>query len=85
MKRKICIVTGTRADWGLLSPVAQELNRRSDVELQIIATNMHLSEKYGSTWHEIEKIVFEVCAYGRGQVENDGSRYLLHRMSANIR
>ena len=54
MKRKICIVTGTRADWGLLSPVARMLDSRPDVELQIVATNMHLSEKYGSTWHEIE-------------------------------
>ncbi len=54
MKRKICIATGTRADWGLLSPIAQALNKRDDVDLKIIATNMHLSEEYGSTWKEIE-------------------------------
>ena len=44
MKRKICIVTSTRAEWGLLSGIAKELNKRNDVTLQIIATNMHLSE-----------------------------------------
>lgn len=55
MKRKICIVTGTRADWGLLSPIARELNSRNDVELQIVATNMHLDERYGGTWREIER------------------------------
>lgn len=55
MKRRICIATGTRADWGLLSPIAQALNKRDDVDLKIIATNMHLSEEYGSTWKEIEK------------------------------
>ena len=41
-KRKVCIVTGTRAEWGLLSPVARLLSQRPDVELQIVATNMHL-------------------------------------------
>ena len=53
--RKICIVTGTRADWGILSAVAKALNERPDITLQIVATNMHLSEKFGSTWHEIER------------------------------
>ena len=55
MKRKICIVTGTRADWGLLSGIARELNSREDVCLQIVATNMNLSEKYGNTYQEIER------------------------------
>jgi len=54
MKRKICIVTSTRADWGLLSPIATALNNRDDVTLQIVATNMHLDEKFGGTWREIE-------------------------------
>ena len=53
MKRKICIVTSTRADWGLLSPIAVALDKRDDVTLQIVATNMHLDEKYGGTWREI--------------------------------
>ena len=54
-RRKICIATGTRADWGLLSGIARALAERDDVELQIVATNMHLSKKYGSTWREIER------------------------------
>ena len=53
--RKICIATGTRADWGLLSGIAKALDSRDDVELQIVATNMHLSERYGATYHEIER------------------------------
>ena len=52
-KRKVCIVTGTRADWGLLSPIAAELRSRDDIELQIIATNLHLSPRYGHTIDEI--------------------------------
>lgn len=46
-------MTGTRADWGLLSPIASELSRREGIEVDIIATNMHLSEQYGYTVDEI--------------------------------
>ncbi len=59
-KRKVCIVTGTRADWGLLSPIAAELRSRDDIELQIIATNMHLSPRYGHTIDEIIDGGFDV-------------------------
>lgn len=52
-KRKICIVTSTRADWGLLSGVAKALNDSESVELQIIATNMHLDPRFGMTVNEI--------------------------------
>lgn len=59
-KRKVCIVTGTRADWGLLSPIAAELRSRDGIELQIIATNMHLSPRYGHTIDEIIDGGFDV-------------------------
>ncbi|MCM1448869.1 MAG: UDP-N-acetylglucosamine 2-epimerase [Clostridiales bacterium] len=52
-KRKVCIATGTRADWGLLSAIARELSSRQDVTLQIVATNMHLDPRYGMTVNEI--------------------------------
>ena len=51
--RKICIATGTRADWGLLSPIAKALKVRDDVKLSIVATNMHLAPRYGNTYKEI--------------------------------
>lgn len=60
MKRKVCIVTGTRAEWGLLSGIARELSLRPDIELQIVATNMHLIERYGFTVREIETDGFTV-------------------------
>lgn len=52
--RRICIATGTRADWGLLSPIARALKARPDVELAIVATNMHVDPRYGATASEIE-------------------------------
>lgn len=60
IRRKICIVTSTRADWGLLSGVARELRAYETVELQIIATNMHLDARYGMTVDEIIEDGFKV-------------------------
>lgn len=55
MKRKICVVTGTRAEYGLLTPLLHEIKKDIDLELQIIATGMHLSPEFGLTYKEIEK------------------------------
>lgn len=60
MSRKICIVTGTRAEWGLLSRVAKMLQDDDAFELQIVATNMHLSARYGMTVNEIQTDGFNV-------------------------
>ncbi len=62
MRRKVCIVTGTRAEWGLLSGIARSLESRDDVELQVVATNMHLDERYGMTVNEIVADGIEVTA-----------------------
>lgn len=51
--RKIAFATGTRADWGLLSGIARALDERDDCHVDILATNMHLSERYGHTVDEI--------------------------------
>ena len=55
MKRKICVVTGTRAEYGLLYWLIKEIKKDEDLELQIIATGMHLSPEFGLTYKEIEK------------------------------
>ena len=55
MKRKICIVTGTRAEYGLLTPLMKEIMKDEDLELQLIVTGMHLSPEFGLTYKTIEK------------------------------
>ena len=60
MKRKICVVTGSRADYGLLRWLMQEIKEDPDLELQILATGMHLSETFGSTYKEIESDGFKI-------------------------
>ncbi len=55
MKRKICVVTGTRAEYGLLYWLMKEIEANKDLELQLIVTGMHLSPEFGLTYKEIEK------------------------------
>lgn len=58
--RKICVVTGSRAEYGLLSRLMRLIKDDSELCLQIIATNMHLSPVFGLTYKEIEKDGFQI-------------------------
>ncbi|MCO5949291.1 UDP-N-acetylglucosamine 2-epimerase [Mucilaginibacter flavidus] len=53
-KRKICVVTGTRADYGLLYWTINGLHNDPAIELQILVTGMHLSPEFGLTYKQIE-------------------------------
>ena len=58
--RKICVVTGTRAEYGLLRWVMEGIQNSPKLELQVIATGMHLSPEFGLTYREIEKDGFRI-------------------------
>lgn len=58
--RKICFATGTRAEYGLLSRLMRLVKEDKDLQLQVIATNMHLMPEYGETYKEIEKDGFTI-------------------------
>jgi GDP/UDP-N,N'-diacetylbacillosamine 2-epimerase (hydrolysing) len=62
MKRKICVITGSRADYGLLRWVMQGIKDDPDLTLQVIATGMHLSNVFGMTYREIEEDGFQIDA-----------------------
>ncbi len=62
MQRKIAVMTGTRADFGLLRPLLTELAGRNDADLLLIATGTHLSAAHGNTLSEISAAGFEVAA-----------------------
>ena len=51
--RKICILTGTRAEYGLLRFLIAEVRADPDLELQLVVTGMHLSPEFGLTINEI--------------------------------
>ena len=54
-KMKVCVVTGTRAEYGLLFWLMKEIEFDKDMQLQLIVTGMHLSSEFGLTYKEIEK------------------------------
>ncbi|MCO1601326.1 UDP-N-acetylglucosamine 2-epimerase [Desulfosporosinus nitroreducens] len=54
MKKTICIVTGTRAEYGLLRPVINQVISTNSFEIKIVVTGMHLSKDFGYTYKEIE-------------------------------
>lgn len=58
--RKVCVVTGTRAEYGLLRGVMQLIEQSSDLQLQLVVTGMHLSPEFGLTYREIEKDGFSI-------------------------
>lgn len=60
--QRVCVVTGTRAEYGLLKPVMQEI-RAADLELRLIVAGMHLSYEFGNTVTEIEQDGFAIDAY----------------------
>lgn len=58
--RKICFFTGTRAEYGIMSRLMRKVADCPECELQIIATNMHLSPEFGLTYKEIEDDGFHI-------------------------
>ena len=58
--RTICVVSGTRADYGLLQWVMHGIRRDPALKLQVIATGMHLSPEFGLTYREIEADGFAI-------------------------
>lgn len=55
MTRKICVITGTRAEYGLLYWLLKEIEADKELQLQVIVTGMHLSPEFGLTYQTIEK------------------------------
>ena len=62
MERKICVVTGNRAEYGLLYWLMKEIQDDTDLVLQIIVTGSHLSPEFGLTFSQIEEDGFSINA-----------------------
>ena len=59
--KNICVVSSSRADYGLLYWPLKKINESKDLNLNLIVTGMHLSEKFGNTWKLIENDGFEIA------------------------
>ena len=60
--KKLAVVTGSRAEYGLLKPVIKKLLERKDIDTHVVVTGAHLSERYGMTVSEIEKDGIPIAA-----------------------
>jgi len=60
--KKICVVTGTRAEYGLLTNVMREIKASTQLKLQLVACAAHLSERHGMTVNQIVSDGFKVDA-----------------------
>ncbi|MBW9171009.1 UDP-N-acetylglucosamine 2-epimerase [Clostridium estertheticum] len=61
MKRKIAVITGTRADYGIFYYVLKEIEKHEALDLKLIVCGMHLCPEYGMTVNEIEKDGFDIA------------------------
>ncbi|MBI2283831.1 MAG: UDP-N-acetylglucosamine 2-epimerase (hydrolyzing) [Bacteroidetes bacterium] len=71
MLRKICIVTGSRSEYGLLRILMSKVKQSRNLQLQVIVTGMHLSPEFGLTYREIEKDGFTIDARVEMQLSSD--------------
>jgi len=71
MKRRICVFTGTRAEYGLLRPLIDEIRREKNCKLQLLVSGMHLSKDFGSTYKEIEKDGLKIDAKVDMRLDSD--------------
>ncbi|MFC1927489.1 UDP-N-acetylglucosamine 2-epimerase [Chloroflexota bacterium] len=62
MNRKVAVLTGTRAEYGILYPVLKAIEQHPKLQLLLIATGMHLSREFGYTVEELEKDGFRIDA-----------------------
>lgn len=71
-KRKILFLTGTRADYGKMKPLMKALDKDDNFEVFVFVCGMHLSERFGSTYEEVQKDGYEniYIAYGLSQTQN---------------
>jgi len=74
VKRKLCVVTGARADYGLLSVVMREIQHDPAFTLQVVATGMHLSPEFGMTYRVIEEDGFKIAAKVDMDISDDTAK-----------
>lgn len=84
LARTVCVVTGTRAEFGLLRPLMELLASDPRAKLQTVVTGAHLVESLGATWQEIEQAGFPIDAKVDLDLRLDTPRGIAHSMSLGL-
>ena len=86
MSYSVCVVTGTRAEFGLLSPLIAKLRDDEEIDLRLVVTGSHLSRRFGYTVEEIEQAGCPIAARIKIPLEGDSKTDMAkatgHAMSA---
>lgn len=70
-RRRVAVITGTRAEYGLFTSTLEAIQQRADLELQLVVTGMHLLRAFGSTERDIQRDGFPIAAKVRMQRGDD--------------
>lgn len=81
---KICIVTGTRAEYGLLKPLIKKIDDDKELLPQLVVTGMHLSPEFGLTYREIEQDGFEITERNEMLLSSDTSNGITKSIGLGI-
>ena len=84
IKRKICVITGTRAEYGLLKPVMNEIKKSSILSLFLVVAGMHLDKKYGNTFELINNDDFKISYKVKMNPESDAVETMAKSVGAGI-
>lgn len=81
MARRICVFTGSRAEYGLLEPLMREIQADSQLELQLIVSGSHLARDLGETWRQIDADGFRIDGKVDMQLDSDAPVALAQSMA----
>jgi len=84
LKRKICVITGTRADYGIFYPVMKKIKENKSLRLYIVATCMHLMREFGYTLREIEKDGFSIYEKVDISYKEDTGEAMAHSVGMGV-
>ncbi len=82
--KKICVITGTRAEYGLLKGIIKDLNDSSNFELLLFVTGSHLEDKYGLTYKNIECDGFTITEKIHMDLNDDSSKGIIKSMAKEL-
>lgn len=82
--KKIGVVTGTRAEYGLLKPILEKIRDDKELELSLIVTGMHLEERFGYTYKEIENDGFIINYKNKMNLDSDTSAAVTTSMGIEL-
>ena len=85
LNRKICVVTGTRAEYGLLAPLMSLLKQDPKIDLQLVVTGSHLSAQHGSTIKFIEQDGFVADALVDLKLKDDSVLSVTHSVGRHLK